>query len=65
MNKLLLIYAAAIFIAGVVFFTIGQLNKGKEGQDAETAETYKWMRIFAIIAVIMAAVCLVAAVNIG
>ena len=61
MNKLLLIYAAAIFIAGVVFFTIGELNKNSE----EEAETFRWMRIFAIIAVIMAVACLVAARNVG
>ena len=61
MNKLLLIYAAVIFIAGVVFFTIGQLNRNSE----EEAESFKWMRIFAVIAVILAVVCLVAAFNIG
>ena len=61
MNKLLLIYAAVIFIAGVVFFTIGQLNRNSE----EEAETFKWMRVFAIIAVILAIGCLVAALNIG
>ena len=61
MNKLLLIYAAVIFIAGVVFFTIGQLNRNSE----EEAETFKWMRVLAIIAVILAIGCLVAALNIG
>ena len=61
MNKLLLIYAAVIFIAGVVVFTIGELNKANE----EEAETFKWMRIFAIITVIMAVACFVAAKNIG
>ena len=61
MNKLLLIYAAVIFIAGVVFFTIGQLNRNSE----EEAETFKWMRVFAIIAMILAIGCLVAALNIG
>ena len=60
MNTLLLIYAAVIFIAGVVVFTIGTLNKDNE----EEHETYKWMRIFAIIAIILAAACLVAALNI-
>jgi hypothetical protein len=59
MNKLLLIYSAVIFIAGVVFFTIGQLNKNSE----EEAETFKWMRVFAIIAIILAAGCFVAARN--
>lgn len=57
MNKMLVILAALIFIAGVVIFTIGQLNKDNE----EEAETYKWMRIFAIIAVILAVVCALAA----
>ncbi len=56
MNKLLAIYAAVIFIAGVVFFTIGELNKNKE----EEQETYKWMRIFAIIAIVLAAFCAIA-----
>jgi hypothetical protein len=57
MNKLLAVYAAVIFIAGVVFFTIGELNKNKE----EEQETYKWMRIFAIIAIVLAAACAIAA----
>jgi len=57
MNKMLAILAAIIFIAGVVIFTIGQLNKDSE----EEAETYKWMRILSLIAVILAAVCAIAA----
>ena len=57
MNRMMLVYAAVIFIAGVVVFTIGELNKANE----EEAETYKWMRIFALIAVILAAVCAIAA----
>ena len=61
MNKLLLIYAAVIFIAGVVVFTIGQLNKNSE----EESETFKWMRVFAIIAIILAVACFIAAKNIG
>jgi cytochrome bd-type quinol oxidase subunit 2 len=60
MNRLLAVYAAVIFIAGVVVFTIGELNKDNE----EEAETYRWMRIFAIIAVIMAAACAIAAANV-
>ncbi len=60
MNRLLVVYAAVIFIAGVVVFTIGELNKDNE----EEAETYKWMRIFAIIAVILAAACAIAAANV-
>ena len=65
MNKLLLIYSAVIFIAGVVVFTIGQLNKNKEEQDEEGTEIYRWMRIFAIIAIILAVACFIAAKNIG
>jgi hypothetical protein len=61
MNKLLTIYAAVIFIAGVIFFTIGELNKNSE----EEAETFKWMRVFAIIAVVLAVACFVAARSIG
>ncbi len=61
MNKLLLIYAAIIFIAGVVFFTIGELNKGSE----EESETFKWMRVFSIMAIILAIACFVAAKNLG
>ena len=61
MNRLLAIYAAIIFIAGVVVFTIGQLNKDNE----EEAETFKWMRIFAIIAVILALACVIAAKSVG
>ncbi len=61
MNRLLLIYAAVIFIAGVVFFTIGELNKNSE----EEAESFKWMRVFAIIGIILAVVCVIAALNIG
>ena len=57
MNTLLAVYAAVVFIAGVVVFTIGELNKNKE----EDHETYKWMRIFAIVAVVLALVCAFAA----
>ncbi len=59
MNTLLLIYAAVIFIASVVFFTIGQLNKNNE----EEQETYKWMRVFSIIGAILAVFCLMAAIS--
>ena len=54
MNKLLLIYAAVIFIAGVIFFTIAQLNIGT----SDEPETYSWMRILSIMAIILAVVCL-------
>ena len=59
MNTLLTVLAAVIFIAGVVVFTIGELNKNNE----EDPLTYKWMRIFAVIAVILAFVCVMAARN--
>lgn len=54
MNKLLLIYAAVIFIAGVIFFTIAQLKIGT----SDEPETYSWMRILSVMAIILAAVCL-------
>ena len=53
MGKILAVVAALLFIAGVVLFTVGQLNKNNE----EEPETYKWMRIFAALLVVMAAVC--------
>ena len=59
MNKLLLIYAAIIFIAGVIVFTIGELNKSNE----EEPETFKWMRILALVLVVIAAFCLVMSKN--
>ena len=57
MNTLLAVFAAVIFIAGVVVFTIGELNKNNE----EDPLSYKWMRIFAIIAVVLAFICAMAA----
>ncbi|WP_034445713.1 hypothetical protein [Butyrivibrio sp. AE2032] len=59
MNTLLAIYAAVIFIAGVIFFTIGELNKNKEDE----SETFKWMRVLAIIGIILAIACAIAARN--
>ena len=53
MNKLLIIYAAVLFIAGVVFFTIAQLKIGS----SDEPETYSWMRILSIMTVILALVC--------
>ena len=53
MNKLLVIYAAVLFIAGVVFFTIAQLKIG----NSDEPETYSWMRILSIMIVILALVC--------
>ncbi len=61
MNRLLAVYAAVLFIGGVVVFTIGELNKNNE----EEAETFRWMRIFAVIAVIMAIACVVAGLHTG
>ncbi len=59
MNTLLAIYSAVIFIAGVIFFTIGELNKNKEDE----SETFKWMRVLAIIGIILAIACAIAARN--
>lgn len=53
MDKIMAVIAAILFIAGVVLFTIGQLNKDNE----EEPETYKWMRIFAFFLILMAAAC--------
>jgi hypothetical protein len=55
MNKILLIYAAVIFIGGVILFTYAQLQKDKE---IEEPETNKWMRILSIIVIALAAMCL-------
>lgn len=60
MSRILLIYAAVIFIAGVVLFTYATLKKEKE---VEEPETNTWMRILAAILVIMAAVCLFVSCN--
>ncbi len=56
MSKILLIYAAVIFIGGVILFTYAELKKDKE---LEEPETNKWMRILAVIIIIIAAFCLV------
>lgn len=61
MNKLLLIYAAVVFIAGVLAFTIGELNKANE----EEPETFKWMRILAILLVVIAVFCFIASRNVA
>ncbi|WP_029232334.1 hypothetical protein [Butyrivibrio sp. VCB2006] len=55
MNKILLIYAEIIFVAGVVLFTYGTLKKDKE---VEEPETNRWMRILSIMLVVIAAICL-------
>ncbi len=59
MNKLFAVFAAIIFIAGVVFFTIAELNKDNE----EEPETYKWMKIFSIIIIILGVVLAIACRN--
>ena len=56
MSTLLAIYAAIIFIAAVIVFTIGEINKNAE----EEPETYKWMRIFSFILLVLAATCAIA-----
>ena len=56
MNKILLIYAAVIFIGVVILFTYEQLQKDKE---VEEPETNKWMRILSIVLIALAAMCLI------
>lgn len=56
MRKILLIYAAVLFIAGVIGFTFAELKKNTEDEP----ETYKWMKVLAIMLVILAVICLVA-----
>ena len=60
MSKILLIYAAIIFIAGVVLFTYATLKKEKE---VEEPETNTWMRILSVLLVVMAAACLFVGVS--
>lgn len=50
MGKLLLIYAAVIFIAAVLLFTYSELKKGSE----EEPETYHWMKILSVLLLIIA-----------
>ena len=59
MNKLFAVFAAIVFIAGVVFFTIAELNKDNE----EEPETYKWMKILSIIIIILGVVLAIACRN--
>ncbi len=56
MSKLLLIYAAVIFIAAVLLFTYSELKK----DSPEEPETYHWMKILSILLFIMAIVSFVA-----
>lgn len=53
MSKLLLIYAAVVFIAAVVLFTYAELHKNSE----QEPETYKWMKVFSFILLFMALIC--------
>ncbi|MBQ3797984.1 MAG: hypothetical protein II842_17190 [Butyrivibrio sp.] len=56
MSKLLLIYAAVIFIAAVLLFTYSELKK----DSVEEPETYRWMKVFSIMLLVMAIVSFVA-----
>ena len=60
MGKILLIYAAVIFIVGVIIFTIATLRKEKE---TEEPETNTWMRILSVLLVVIAGACLVMSVS--
>ncbi len=53
MNKLLIIYAAVIFIFAVVLFTYAELHKNAE----QEPETYKWMKVFSFVLLAIAVVC--------
>ena len=53
MNKLFAIFAAVVFIAGVVVFTYGELNKDSEDEP----ETYHWMKVLGAMLVVLAIVC--------
>ncbi len=56
MSKLLLIYAAVIFIAAVILFTYSELKKGT----GDEPEAYHWMKVLSILLLIMAVASLVA-----
>ena len=60
MGKLLLIYAAVIFIAGVILFTFAMLKKDKE---VEEPETNAWTRVLSIMLIVIAAACLFISIN--
>lgn len=53
MNKLLIIYAAVVFVFAVVAFTYAELHKNAE----QDPETYKWVRIFSFVLLAIALVC--------
>ena len=56
MNKLLLIYAAVVFIVAVILFTYAELHKNAE----QEPETYKWMKVFSFVLLAIALLCLLA-----
>ena len=56
MGKLLLIYAAVIFIAAVLLFTYSELKKDSK----EEPETYHWMKILSVLLLIIAIASFVA-----
>lgn len=62
MSNILLIYAAVIFIGGVILFTFAELRKDKE---QEEPETNKWMRILSVILVVLAVGCFVVSRNLS
>ncbi len=64
MKNLLLIYAAVLFIAGVIVFTWSELKKDKENEaEPENNETNKWTKVLAGLLVILAAVCLLVSIR--
>lgn len=54
MGKILLIYAAIIFIGAVVLFTYSELKK-----DSDEPEPTRWMKIFSVILLVFAIACFV------
>jgi cell shape-determining protein MreD len=56
MNKILIIYAAVVFILAVIVFTISELNKNTE----QEPETFRWMKVFSFVLLAMALICLLA-----
>ena len=57
MNKLLLVYAAVIFVIAVVVFVISELNKNAE----EEPEIFRWAKLFSFVLLVLAIGCLIAA----
>lgn len=53
MNKMLIIYAAIVFIISVIVFTYAELHKNSE----QEPETYKWMKVFSCVLLVIALVC--------